>query len=435
MIGGWAAALRRLFLIAAILFALGWWQGQVLLFLFFGAMVYLVWNLVNLYRLERWITDPTGPNPPDVPGIWGQVIYRIGDIQRKNRKQKKRMAKLLVEFRKSTEAMPDAAVVLDKTNHISWANPASHRLLGLNLEGDQGQRIDNFVRAPAFRKYLRDKNYDVPLLMASPVSDEKLLSARIVPYGKGQRLMLARDVTERAQIERMRRDFVANASHELRTPITVLSGYLESMQDDADLAERWQIPIKQMREQAQRMQRLVADLLELSRLESSTFILDSQPVDVEQLLKAVQSEFETSDKDHAVITIKVESDQCLLADQAALRSVCQNLVSNALRFTPPDGRIELGWRVDSQGGHLSVKDNGSGIEPVHLSRITERFYRADAGRSSEQGGTGLGLAIVKHVMERHGGRLAISSKPGDGSLFCCVFPGERVLRNQAAGIG
>ncbi|NNF52442.1 MAG: phosphate regulon sensor histidine kinase PhoR, partial [Gammaproteobacteria bacterium] len=424
MMGGWSAALRRLLLGSVILLGIGFWTGQILLTLLLGALAYLAWNLVNLFRLESWISDPAAPNPPDVPGIWGQVFYRIADIQRKNRKQKKRMAKLLVEFRKSTEAMPDAAVVLDKLNHISWSNPASHNLLGLDFDRDRGLRIDNFVRTPAFRSYLKSMDFKSPLLIASPVSDEILLSVRIVPYGKGQRLMLARDITERAQLERMRRDFVANASHELRTPITVLSGYLESMQDDPEIVARWQIPVEEMRRQTERMERLVTDLLELSRLESATHAPESQRVDVRELFESVKADFESKSRQHASIAINADSDNLLVADPAALRSICQNLVSNALRFTPASGLIELGWRADGEGGYLSVKDNGSGIEAVHLPRLTERFYRADAGRSSEHGGTGLGLAIVKHAMERHGGRLEISSEPGGGSLFCCVFPAE-----------
>lgn len=426
MIGGWAAALRRLTLAGAILLVLGWWQGQALLFLLAGAVAYLLWNLLNLYRLESWVSDPTAPNPPDVPGIWGQVFYRIAGIQRKNRKQKKRMAKLLVEFRKSTEAMPDAAVILDQNDRIGWLNSAAEKLLGLNRDGDYGQRIDNLLRAPGFRAYLNVKDFAEPLMMASPQNDQLLLSTRIVPYGKGQRLLLARDVTERAETERMRRDFVANASHELRTPITVLSGYLESMSDDAELPEKWQRPVQEMRRQASRMEGLVADLLELSRLESPTRSMLTRSVDVASLLAAVSRDHPAA-VGQAPVRVAIESDMHLLADPEALQSVCENLASNALRYTPADGYVELGWRTDRQGGYLWVRDSGQGIEPEHLPRITERFYRADPGRSSAQGGTGLGLAIVKHILERHEGRLDITSKPGKGSLFCCFFPPERLV--------
>lgn len=428
MMGEWGAAFRRMLLGAAVLGVLGFWQSQLLVFLLAGALAYLAWNLFNLYRLDRWVSDPSGSNPPDVPGIWGHVIYRIAAIQRKNQKQKKRMAKLLVEFKRSTEAMPDAAVVLDKQDQISWFNTAATRLLGLVDARDLGQRIDNLLRAPGFRNYLQEKKFEQALLLASPVRDDILLSASIIPYGKGQRLLLARDITERAQLERMRTDFVANASHELRTPITVLAGYLENMQNDPDLAAQWRSPVAEMRRQAQRMEHLVADLLELSRMEAADTRLDSRPIDIVALMNDVREEVASLGDPLPEIVVESESTAKLLGDPSGLRSVCQNLVSNAVRFTPGDGTIRMRWRTDAGGGQLSVSDTGAGIEAEHLTRITERFYRVDAGRSRDRGGTGLGLAIVKHVLERHGASLEIASEPGRGSTFTCRFPAERIAR-------
>ncbi len=433
MTGTWGAAVRRIVLATGVLVAFGWWQGQILLTLLFGALAYLVWNLVNLYRLDRWVSDPSMPNPPDIAGIWGHVFYRIAAIQRKNRKQKKRMAKLLVEFRKSTEAMPDAAVVLDKHDQITWFNSASRRLLGLSMPRDQGQRIDNMLRTPAFRAYLEERDFSQPLLLASPLHDDIILSARIIPYGKGQRLLLARDVTERARIEQMRKDFVANASHELRTPLTVLSGYLEAMQDDGELAERWAGPVGEMRRQAQRMDKLVTDLLELSRLELADRAEEYSAVDMGALLGLVKQQAQASETPGADISVVTQSETQLLANPSALLSVAQNLVQNALRHTPATGHIKLGWRVADGEGQLWVRDDGCGIEAEHLSRLTERFYRVDSGRTSIQGGTGLGLAIVKHILENHDGRLAIASQPGKGSEFTCHFPASRLLGGEAAG--
>lgn len=432
MTGEWGAAVRRLVLAGAILLVLGLWQGRPFVFLLVGALAYLLWNLFNLYRLDRWITDPAEGNPPDVPGIWGHVIYSIAAIQRKSRKQKKRMAKLLVEFRKSTEAMPDAAVVLDKQDQISWFNSAATRLLGLASGRDLGQRIDNLLRAPGFRNYLQNRDFDQPLLMASPVRDDVLLSARIIPYGKGQRLLLARDITERARLERMRTDFVANASHELRTPITVLTGYLESMHHDPELAAQWQIPVEEMHRQAQRMDRLVTDLLELSRLEAADTQIKAVPIDMETLLHDVLRDVSNLRDHMPEMSVSIASNAMLLGEPSGLRSVCQNLLSNAVRYTPADGRIEIGWRADANGGQLWVDDTGAGIEAEHVDRITERFYRGDAGRSRDSGGTGLGLAIVKHVLELHDASLEIASEPGRGSTFTCRFPSGRIASSTNA---
>ncbi len=433
MTGGWGTALRRILLGAAMLIAVGWWQGQVLLFLLLGSLAFLAWNLANLYRLDKWISDPRSANPPDVPGLWGHVFYRINGMQRKTRKQKKRMAKLLVEFRKSTEAMPDATVVLDREDRIAWYNSASTRLLGVRFDADLGQRIDNLLRTPNFRKYLHRKRYDQPLLMTSPLNDETLLSVRIIPYGKHQRLLLARDVTERAKIERMRKDFVANASHELRTPVTVIRGYLEEMKYEQELLEKWQIPIGEMHKQAQRMEKLIGDLLELSRLESSEEEAGRDIINIEALAKSVIVEGRAlAGEGGPELGSEIVGDTRLLGDSVALHSALLNLVSNAVRFTPPGGRIRVGWEADERGGRLWVSDNGAGIERHHLPRLTERFYRVDEGRSRQSGGTGLGLSIVRHILERHGAVLEIVSEPGTGSTFTCVFPAERVTTAVAA---
>ncbi len=432
MTGGWGASLRRILLGALLLSVLGWWLDQLLLVLLLGALAYLGWNLLNLYRLDKWITEPAAMNPPDVPGIWGQVIYRIAGIQRVNRKAKKRLAKLLVEFRKSTEAMPDAAVVLDRQNRIAWYNSAASRLLGVRSEADLGQRIDNLLRAPDFRSYLRRKEYGKALLMASPANDRTLLSLRIIRYGKHQRLLLARDVTERATLERMRKDFVANASHELRTPVTVIRGYLEEMREEQALDKKWQAPIHEMHRQAKRMEKLIGDLLELSRLESSDAAAAMEPVDVRALANAVILEAQALAGAGPTLVSRVESEARLSGDGLALYSLLMNLVSNAVRFTPREGRIEIGWAEDAGGGRLWVSDNGTGIEAEHLPRLTERFYRVDAGRSRQSGGTGLGLSIVKHILESHGATLEIVSEPGQGSTFTCVFPPARIANAAAA---
>ena len=252
------------------------------------------------------------------------------------------------------------------------------------------------------------------------------LNCRIVPYGIDQKLLLLRDVTERIALNRMRRDFVANASHELRSPLTVMTGYIDAMAEDPVLLKSWEQPVRQMQEQAQRMTRIVAELLELSRLEGSGRAPTDETVDVGRLLTSVCDAFREQDGSPE-FDLAVESSAQLRGNASEIESVISNLVSNAVRHTPAEGRVSLRWSTGPEGATLEVLDTGEGIAAEHIPRLTERFFRVDRGRARTDGGVGLGLAIVKHVLGRHEARLEISSEPGVGSEFRCVFPAERIV--------
>jgi len=233
-------------------------------------------------------------------------------------------------------------------------------------------------------------------------------------------------VTERIQLSKMRRDFVANASHELRSPLTVISGYLDALSDDDQMPSTWAKPVSQMRVQGKRMRHILGELLELSRLESAGKAESDQTVDVVDLLKKAKQAYE-GNAQAASIVVREESSAGLNGNPAEIETVIVNLLSNAVRFTPNDGEISLAWRSGADGADLIVRDTGEGIDPEFIPRLTERFFRIDKGRSRDAGGTGLGLAIVKHVLARHNAELLISSEPGEGSEFRCHFPAERVV--------
>ena len=247
-----------------------------------------------------------------------------------------------------------------------------------------------------------------------------------MPYGADQKLLLIRDVTERIRLSKMRRDFVANASHELRSPLTVISGYLDSLADDEHMPSAWTRPVAQMRGQASRMRHILGELLELSRLESSGKSKSNEPVDVGSLIEEAKQAFE-GHADIATINVNRDSAAQLRGNSAEIETVIVNLLSNAVRFTPRDGEISLTWRSDENGAELIVTDTGEGIAPEFIPRLTERFFRIDKGRSRDEGGTGLGLAIVKHVLARHDADLIITSEPGEGSAFLCQFRSDRVV--------
>jgi two-component system phosphate regulon sensor histidine kinase PhoR len=260
---------------------------------------------------------------------------------------------------------------------------------------------------------------------AGGVSDQ-YLNFQIVPYGAGQLLLLVRDVTRQAQLEAMRKDFVANASHELRSPLTVISGYLETLAQDEALDPALAGPIHEMRRQALRMTAIVQDLLELSRLEAEGGAPQGEPISVDALMVRLRADLLARSKSDLDVRIEARATEQLVGMEAQIHSAFANLLENAAKYTPAGGVITMRWSCNEQGGQFSVTDTGIGIAPEHIPRLTERFYRVDAGRSRASGGSGLGLAIVKHVLQRHGASLQIESEEGRGSTFTCLFPPARL---------
>jgi two-component system phosphate regulon sensor histidine kinase PhoR len=322
--------------------------------------------------------------------------------------------------------MPDGVVVLNPQAEILWFNRTAARLLGFRGKTDFGLRIENLVRQPEFVHYLRGGQFASPVIVRSSGAAEQYLSLQIVPYGAGQLLTLVRDVTREARLEAMRKDFVANASHELRSPLTVIAGYLETLTGDTGIDPALAAPLQEMQRQAQRMTGIVQDLIELSRLESSDGEAARQPIDVVALIAQLRQDVLARPQRPEQVQVRADSSAMLLGEELQIHSAFSNLVENAAKYTPADGSMQMRWWVDDEGGHFSVTDTGIGIAPEHIPRLTERFYRVDAGRSRSTGGSGLGLAIVKHVLQRHGARLSINSQEGRGSTFICDFPPERV---------
>jgi two-component system phosphate regulon sensor histidine kinase PhoR len=264
--------------------------------------------------------------------------------------------------------------------------------------------------------------------------DALVLSVRVVPYGQDQKLLLSRDITQAEKLETMRRDFVANVSHELKTPITVVSGFLETLADGKVRLDeqRGKQVIAIMREQSERMQRLIEDLLTLSALESGTAPASEAPIDMPRFVGALVEEARALSAGRHSIVVESLVRGSLYGNEPELQSAFGNLISNAIRYTPQGGVIYVSWTERAGGGVFTVRDSGIGIEPRHIPRLTERFYRVDSSRSRETGGTGLGLAIVKHVLTRHQALLEIRSAPGEGSSFSAVFPARRIKADPPA---
>jgi two-component system phosphate regulon sensor histidine kinase PhoR len=423
----WTRELWRLVGLLALCVLAGLLTGHVRDFLILGLAASTAWHLYNLQRLLNWLGSSGGFDPQDVGGVWGEIYYRVHQLQRRNRKRKRKLAKVLAQFQSSAEAMPDAAIALGVNWEIHWFNEAAIRLLGLRPTQDVGQTVLNLLRDPEFHAYLNQGQFDRSLEIAAPGNTGRRLSVRVIPYAGSQRLLLAQDVTERYRLERVRKDFVANASHELRTPLTVISGFLENLRHEPDCPAHWARPLSLMDQQTARMQRIVEDLLLLSVLEAGQIPPAMEAVDVGAMAEDILEEaLAAAGPEAPQIAVHIESDAGLVGNSQYLRSAFSNLVGNAVQHTPAGGRIWVRWRTGPEGGVFEVEDSGEGIPAEHLPRLTERFYRVDVARSRRRGGTGLGLAIVKHVLQNHDGRLEIESEVGKGSTFRCIFPPGRL---------
>lgn len=412
---------------------IGWLYDEIAWGLLGAALLALGWHVRQLLTFEQAVRDKDFGSLRYGDTIWSQLYSRFSYLRSQSKQYKKSYRQLVKEVRKSTNAMPDGGIVLNSEFEIMLCNKAAQRLAGFRRKQDKGHRVDNILRDPAFSRYLHAGDFRNGIEIRSPVTEHGWLLCRIVPYGADQLLLLIQDITDRRRLAAMRRDFVANASHELRSPLTVVSGYLDTMASDEDIPEQWQKPLSQMQIQANRMNKIVAELLELSRLESAGAAPTDEIVDVCGLLAAAKKSL-AGRNEIPQVEVNCQSRAKLHGSTAEIESLIDNLLSNAIRYTPKEGRIAMSWSSDAEGAALAVTDTGIGIEPELTPRLTERFFRVDAGRSRDDGGVGLGLAIVKHILERHDGQLDIDSTPGEGSSFTCRFSPGRIVANEPVPI-
>jgi two-component system phosphate regulon sensor histidine kinase PhoR len=391
-----------------------------------AGLAWLLWRQLREFgKLRRWAEQARPGDPPEAEGAWGEVFNALHRHRRAALRRRRELGQLIVRSRRGAQALPYGVAVLDGEFRLDWCNEAARDHLGLDPERDRDQPIVNMVRVPEFVEYLRAAAFDEPVSIGAP-GGRRTLSLQIVAFGDREHLLLSQDVTGAARVEAMRRDFVANVSHELRTPLTVLAGFLETIQDLKLDAGRIRDYVGLMAPQAERMKHLIDDLLTLSVLEHAPPPPDSQRVPLRPLLERVRAEAEALSGGKHRVSLEIEGAHDLLGAEREIASAFTNLATNAVRYTPAGGEIRLRWRSGIAGGEFMAEDSGIGIDPDHLPRLTERFYRVDRGRSRETGGTGLGLSIVKHALARHQAVLAIESTPGKGSRFMARFPATRL---------
>ena len=394
----WKRLALELFLACIPALILGAFVGHLPWFLLAAVTGLLIWHFWNLMRLSWWLWVDRSMTPPPGRGSWEPLLYGLHQMQMRNKKRRRELGSLIKRFRSGAESLPDAVVLTTEEGAIFWCNGLAQQILKLRWPDDSGQNILNLLRYPEFANYLKQRDFSKPLNLV--LNNARHLEIRVMPYSDKQWLMVARDVTQMHQLEGARRNFFANVSHELRTPLTVLQGYLEMMQEQVLEGATREKALHTMREQTQRMEGLVKQLLTLSRIE-------------------------------AALIFTVDEQLKVLGNEEQLRSAISNLVYNAVNHTPPGTEIRVSWQRTPQGALFSVEDNGPGIAPEHIPRLTERFYRVDKARSRQTGGSGLGLAIVKHAVNHHDSRLEIDSTVGKGTRFSFLLPERLIAKNDA----
>jgi two-component system phosphate regulon sensor histidine kinase PhoR len=427
----WTGVLSALCVLALVAAGVGIFGGVTAALTTFivGVLLLLGWHVHNLIRLVMWSREPIGTPVPRATGSWGQVFAELNRRSRVSYDMRERLSSALERFHDASQAMPDGVLYLSDSDTIEWINLKAEQHFGLDHSHDLGAPVTNLVRQPEFVQYLQSGYHDEPLIMASGRRSGLTLQVQIIPFGDDQKMVLSRDISQLERLETMRRDFVANVSHELRTPLTVIGGFLETLVDGLDDYEREDVMrfLRLALDQSSRMGRLIDDLLTLSALETGAPAPAEERIDVAALMQEIRDDTELLSAGRHTVTLQMEGDGVLLGSGKEIHSAFANLASNAVRYTPEGGKIDLIWRVDANGAEFSVRDTGIGVDPVHIPRLTERFYRVDRGRSRETGGTGLGLAIVKHILTRHQADLRVRSKQGEGSEFSVRLPPARLM--------
>ncbi|WP_445116892.1 phosphate regulon sensor histidine kinase PhoR [Acinetobacter sp. WZC-1] len=389
--------------------------------------VFFSLQLRSLYLVNEWISNRPYDAPPNLDGIWGALLFNVYRAQRQERIVQAEMVGLIDRAQSSLIALTEAVILTDELHQIEWWNPAAEALLGIQPQ-DRGRNILTIIRQPDFFEYFNHID-DSPdgIKIQSSVFEENYVQIKLTRFGSESRLLLAYDVTRIHNLEQMRKDFVDNISHELRTPLTVLSGYIETFTDQEDLNPRWKRAFEQMQSQTRRMNALVNDLLLLSRLEGNRQIAKNQIIEMPDLMNQLFDDAQAYNVDYGhTLNLEIDSHCDLIGSDTELASAFSNLITNAIKYTPRGGTITIGWHDDGEHAYFSVEDTGIGIDPRHLPRLTERFYRVDSDRSRQTGGTGLGLAIVKHVLMQHNAWLDVESRENCGSTFKAIFPRERL---------
>lgn len=401
----------------------GWLVGLFWPALFVGTLLLLLWHLYFQHRLSVWLWRSRAMHPPQAPGSWSDIYDGIYRTLRRAQFRRRQLALLLKRFREAAEAIPDAGMVIQHDGSLVWANRLAQQYFALRWPTDRGIRITELIRDPQFVKYFQQADFRDYFNLRLP-DQQRELELRVMPYTDEQWLVIARDMTQVKRLERIRKDFVANVSHELKTPLTVIQGYLELLHDIQHVPEAQQKKaLQDMQSQADRMEHLVAQLLQLSRFEMADPDQAQERVNMVAVIQRVVSQTRALQEEKDIeVELDLDPKLAVMGITDKLELVVYNLLTNAIKYSPAHSKVSISWQRRGAQAICWVLDEGPGIASHHIPRLTERFYRVDKGRSSATGGTGLGLSIVKHALEAHHANLRIESTPGRGSSFSFGLP-------------
>jgi two-component system phosphate regulon sensor histidine kinase PhoR len=419
----------RIVLVGLFTLFFGWSLGYTFEVILVGAGCYLLWTFSIISKLFDWIDKGMRGIPPDAGGVWGEISDTLNRQRRRHRRTLEKMRHTIKRVTRVTDALDEGVLVLRRDLTLDWWNSSAKRLLGLR-SSDRGSAIINLIRDPEFVSYIHQPEFIGSIQMPSSSQEGRLLLFTASHFGDNEIVLVIADITRMNNLETARKEFVGNISHELRTPLTVIRGYIETLQDlpsNTAMADR---AFEQMATQVSRMQSLADDLILLSRFEGAEYQSNGGPdsqqsypsTNLFNLLSEIMVEAEQLSGGRHSLELDCCEAISLSVEPSSLRSALGNLVFNAVHHNPQGATITISLTEPNAAVSIAIADDGVGIDPLEIPRLTERFYRGDSSRNSDTGGSGLGLAIVKHAVTSCGGELQINSRLGQGAVFICRFP-------------
>ncbi len=407
----------------------GWWAFSFLVWL----LVYIVWKAFEFRSFYTWyMKGASNKHVPGNHGVFEDITCKVLNNKKQTKEAQKRNKYLLQQFVTTAQALPFATLLLNNRFEIQWVNHIAQEILNIN-ETDVDSKIDNIIREPKFVHLLSTGKKDQEIKLPHSKDGDKSIQIRLIKINKYRYLMVARDISAQEALQKSRKAFVANASHELRTPLTVISGYLEMLQTSENMTEEWAVAIDQATEQANRMSKIIADMLKLSKIEHDRVIeSEEKELAMPELLNGLFADIKNSvdAADHHLSAV-IDSSLRIKGDASEITSICLNLMHNALIHTPAGTAITVRWFAANGEANYWVEDTGPGIDAKHIPHLTERFYRVDNSKARNHQSTGLGLAIVKHICLKHNARFEIESDAGNGSVFKVIFPTFRTVMDES----
>ena len=388
-------------------------------------IIFILIHIYWIYKLSNWVESPSLKNLPNGTGIWQNIFAKLYRTYRQQKKSQTQLTTTLDQFIQAAEAINDGIVGVNEDNEILWSNKKAQKMLNINPKKDYNQPINYIFRNSDLSNYLTKENYEDSINIHN--ANNKLdIEIKATFFSENHKLITCRDLTSLKKIQNLRKDFVSNFSHELKTPLTVISGFLETLEDRKKIDVQSKKIISLMSEQAHRMKKLIDDLLLLSNVESDYLQNRSEKIIMRDIFKKIKNEVSFIDQQQHKISYSLNNEINIYGSSTEIYSAFINLLTNAIRYTDKKGEITVSWNKINNDAIFQVADTGIGIPEKHLKRITERFYRVDEDRSRESGGTGLGLSIVKNIMHQHQGEIRVASEINSGSSFKLIFPSERI---------